>query len=135
MQFSVIGHYNIGNPQDITDQMTWFSFDTKVATVDAKGVATATGSGRVIIKTQIFEPATQQTLQANTTLTVVPQLTEITISPATCPDSKSNFPAIHRERQLQRRHECGHHCAGRVGLLFIRRHQFQLVARHAGSVR
>ena len=82
MQFSVIGHYNIGNPQDITNQMTWFSFDTTVATVDKKGVATATGSGRVTIKTEIFEPATQKTLQATTTLSVVPQLTAITISPA-----------------------------------------------------
>ncbi len=81
VQFSVIGHYNVGNPQDITKKMTWLSADTKVATVDANGVATATGSGRVIITTQIFEPATQKTLQATTILSVVPQLTGITISP------------------------------------------------------
>jgi hypothetical protein len=88
-QFSVIGHYNVGNPKDITDQMTWISADTKVATMDAKGIATATGSGRVIITTQIFEPATQKTLQATTILSVVPQLTTITIKPATAQIAKA----------------------------------------------
>jgi hypothetical protein len=80
-QFIVIGQYNVGNPKDITDQMTWISADSKVATLDTKGVATATGSGRVIITTQIFEPATQKTLQATTVLSVVPQLTSIVVSP------------------------------------------------------
>jgi len=81
-QFVVIGNYNVGNPKDITDQMTWISADTKVATLDTKGIATATGSGRVIITSQIFEPATQKTLQATTVLSVVPQLTSIAVSPA-----------------------------------------------------
>jgi hypothetical protein len=81
-QFIVIGQYNVGNPKDITDQMTWISADSKVATLDTKGVATATGSGRVIITTQIFEPATQKTLQATTVLSVVPLLTSIAVSPA-----------------------------------------------------
>ncbi|HWZ81840.1 MAG TPA: Ig-like domain-containing protein [Terriglobales bacterium] len=81
-QFTVIGHYNIGNPKDITSQMTWISLDPKVATIDATGNASAVGSGRVIIQAQIFVPASQQTLQASTVLTVVPQLTAITITPS-----------------------------------------------------
>ena len=87
-QFVVIGHYNVGNPKDITNQMTWISADTKVSTVDARGNATATGSGRVIITSQIFEPATQKTFQATTILRVVPLLTSITISPATAQIAK-----------------------------------------------
>jgi hypothetical protein len=87
-QFTVIGHYNVGNPKDITDQMTWLSADPKVATVDAKGIATATGSGRVIIATQIFDPGAQKTLEQTTVLTVVPQLTGITISPASAQIAK-----------------------------------------------
>jgi trimeric autotransporter adhesin len=87
-QFVVIGNYNVGNPKDITDQMTWISADTKVATLDTKGVATATGSGRVIITTQIFEPANQKTLQATTVLTLVPQLTSIAVTPTTAQIAK-----------------------------------------------
>jgi len=52
-QFIVIGQYNVGNPKDITDQMTWISADSKVATLDTKGVATATGSGKVIITARV----------------------------------------------------------------------------------
>ncbi len=88
-QFVVIGHYNVGNPKEITDQMTWISADAKVATLDAKGIATATGSGRVIITSQIFEPATQKTLQATTVLSVVPQLTSLTVSPASAQIAKT----------------------------------------------
>src|SRR5882757_9965044 len=89
VQFSVIGHYNVGNPKDITGQMTWISADNKVATVDSKGIATASGSGRVIVQTQIFEPATQKTLQATTILSVVPKLTGITISPSSAQIAKT----------------------------------------------
>ena len=82
LQFNVIGKYNVGNPKDITGQMTWISLDTNVATLDTAGKATAVNSGRVVVVAQIFEPATQKTLKATTILTVVPQLTGITVSPA-----------------------------------------------------
>ncbi|MBI3477726.1 MAG: Ig-like domain-containing protein [Acidobacteria bacterium] len=81
LKFAVTGTYNVGNPQDISDQVTWISADAKVATVDPHGTATATGSGRVIVTAQIFVAPTQKTLQATTILTVVPQLTSITVSP------------------------------------------------------
>jgi len=87
-QFNVMGQYNVGSPKNITDQMTWLSLDTKVATVDSKGVATAVGSGRVIVVAQIFEPATQKTLKSTTILTVVPQLTGITVSPSSAQIAK-----------------------------------------------
>jgi len=86
--FVVMGQYSTGSPKEITDQMTWISADTKVATLDDKGVATATGSGQVIITSQIYEPVTQKTLQATTVLTVVPQLTSITVNPATAQIAK-----------------------------------------------
>jgi trimeric autotransporter adhesin len=89
VQFSVIGYYNVGNPKDITDQMTWGSADTKVATVDTKGIATAVGSGRVIVVTQIFDPGAQKTFQATTILSVVPQLTAITVSPTSAQIAKT----------------------------------------------
>ena len=47
-QFVATGQYSFGNPKDITNQLTWVSADTTVATMDNKGVATAVGSGRVI---------------------------------------------------------------------------------------
>jgi len=88
-QFVVIGTYSVGNPKDITDQVTWTSLDSKVATVNSKGMATATGSGRVVITSQIFEPANQKTLQASTVFTVIPQLTGIQVSPATAQIAKN----------------------------------------------
>jgi len=86
--FDVIGHYSFGNPQDITSQMTWASLDATVATVDSKGVATGVGSGRVIITGTITDPQTQKLFQVSTVLTVVPQLTGITISPSSAQIAK-----------------------------------------------
>jgi len=88
-QFVVIGTYSVGNPKDITGQMTWASLDAKVASIDSTGMATAIGSGRVVVTAQIFEPATQKTLQASTVLTVVPQLTGIQVIPATAQIAKN----------------------------------------------
>src|SRR4029077_20012404 len=42
--FVATGQYSFGNPKDITNQLTWVSADTTVATMDNKGVATAVGS-------------------------------------------------------------------------------------------
>ena len=97
LKFAVTGKYNVGNPQDISDQVTWISADAKVATVDAHGTATATGSGRVIVTAQIFVAATQKTLQATTILSVMPQLTSITVSPTVAQIAKETaqqFAAI-----------------------------------------
>ena len=80
--FDAIGNYSFGNPKDITTQMTWSSRDTTVATITGKGVATAVKSGQVIIIGTIQDPQTLKIFEVSTTLTVVPQLTGITISPA-----------------------------------------------------
>ncbi len=82
-QFVAIGTFSVGNPQDITKQVTWISADKTVATTDGNGVATAVGSGRVFITAQMQDPATGKLIQSQTILTVVPQLTSITLSPAT----------------------------------------------------
>src|ERR1700694_3357129 len=80
-QFVAVGTYSFGNPKDITNQLTWVSADTTVASMDNKGVATAVGSGRVIITGTIQDPVTLKIFQVSTVVTVVPQLTGITISP------------------------------------------------------
>ncbi len=80
--FDAIGNYSFGNPQDITGQLTWTSMDTTVATISSKGVAVAVGSGRVVITGTIQDAQTLKIFQVSTVLTVVPQLTGITISPA-----------------------------------------------------
>lgn len=87
-QFDAIGQYSFGNPQDITNQITWVSADTTVATMNNKGVATAVGAGRVIITGSIQDPVTLKLFQVSTVLTVVPQLTGITISPASAQIAK-----------------------------------------------
>src|SRR5882762_1242389 len=87
-QFVAIGNYSFGNPKDITSQLTWVSADTTVATMDNKGVATAVGSGRVIVTGSIQDPVSLKIFQVSTVLTVVPQLTGITISPASAQIAK-----------------------------------------------
>jgi uncharacterized protein YjdB len=87
-QFVAIGTYSFGNPKDITNQLTWLSADPTVATMDNKGVATAVGSGRVIITGTIQDPVTLKIFQVSTVVTVVPQLTGITISPASAQIAK-----------------------------------------------
>src|ERR1700736_5049910 len=87
-QFVVIGQYSFGNPKDITNQLTWVSADTTVATIDNKGVATAVGSGRVIVTGSIQDAVTLKIFQVSTVLTVVPQLTGITIGPASAQIAK-----------------------------------------------
>ncbi len=81
-QFTVIGTYNMGNPKDITSQMTWQSLDPSVATIDSNGKATAVNSGRVIVTGMIEDPTSLKTFQASTILAFVPQLTGISVSPA-----------------------------------------------------
>jgi trimeric autotransporter adhesin len=87
-KFVAIGQYSFGNPRDITNQLTWVSADTTVATMDNKGVATAVGSGRVIVTGSIQDPVSLKIFQVSTVLTVVPQLTGITISPASAQIAK-----------------------------------------------
>ena len=86
--FDTIGHYSFGNPKDITSQLTWLSLDTTVATIDSNGVASAAGSGRVVITGTIIDPVSGKTFQVSTVLTVVPRLTGITISPASAQIAK-----------------------------------------------
>src|SRR6266436_1573457 len=79
--FVATGQYSFGNPQDITNQLTWVSADTTVVTMDNKGIATAVGSGKAIITGSIQDPVSLKLFQVSTVVTVVPQLTGITISP------------------------------------------------------
>lgn len=86
--FDTIGHYSFGNPKDITNQLTWLSLDTTVATINTQGVATAAGSGRVVITGTIVDPVSGKTFVVSTILTVVPQLTGITVSPVSAQIAK-----------------------------------------------
>src|SRR6266446_8749911 len=86
--FVAIGQYSFGNPQDITNQLTWVSADTTIVTMDNKGVATAVGSGKAVITGSIQDPVSLKIFQVSTVVTVVPQLTGITISPASAQIAK-----------------------------------------------
>jgi len=81
-QFVAIGSYSTGNPQDITNQVSWISADDAVATVDTGGMAKAAGSGRTFITARMQDPVTGKFIESETILTVVPQLTSITVGPA-----------------------------------------------------
>lgn len=89
--FDVIAQYSFGNPKDITDQLTWVSLDTTVATIGSKGVATAVGSGRVVITGTIQDPQTLKIFTVSTILTVVPQLTGITVGPGSAQIAKGTI--------------------------------------------
>jgi hypothetical protein len=56
--------------------------------MDNKGVATAVGSGRVVITGSIQDPVSLKTFKVSTVLTVVPQLTGITINPGSAQIAK-----------------------------------------------
>src|SRR5467141_1691470 len=86
--FVAIGQYSFGNPQDITNQLTWVSADTTTVTMDNKGVASAVGSGKAIITGSIQDPVSLKLFQVSTIVTVVPQLTGVTISPASAQIAK-----------------------------------------------
>ena len=88
-QFTVLGTYNVGNPKDITSQVTWSSLDTTVVTVDSNGKATAVNSGRAIVTALIQDLTSLKVFQASTIVTVVPQLTAISISPSSAQIAKS----------------------------------------------
>jgi hypothetical protein len=83
VSFVAIATPNIGNPYNITNQLSWATTDSTVATIDANGVATAVGSGRTYVEYSYTDPGSGKTFTANTILTVVPQLTGITVSPST----------------------------------------------------
>lgn len=87
-QFTAIGQYNTGLPKDITTQVQWISADKTVVTVDHRGTATAVNSGRAYVTATIQDPTSGKTFQASTILTVVPQLTAISISPASAKIAK-----------------------------------------------
>jgi hypothetical protein len=49
-QFKAVGTYEDGTTQDLTDEVTWSSADTEVATVDSNGLATAITIGETTIE-------------------------------------------------------------------------------------
>ena len=81
-QFVAIATPNIGNPYDITKQLSWATTDGTVATINSSGLATAVGSGRTYAGYSYTDPGSGKTFTGNTILTVVPQLTGITVSPS-----------------------------------------------------
>jgi len=87
-QFTVTGTYSFGNQQDITSQMTWGSLDETVVTVDSNGKATALKPGRAIVTASIQDPISQRVFQASTIVTVVAQLTAISVIPSSAQIAK-----------------------------------------------
>jgi len=88
-QFEAIGNYS-ANPEtvNITDQVTWNSSDTTVATINAAGLATAASAGSTTITATAIAPVSGSTITGVATLSasatpVIRDLTSITIIPST----------------------------------------------------
>jgi len=76
-QFTATGNYSDGTQQYLTQQVTWSSADTTIATVSPIGLVTATGVGTVNIT------ATLSGVQGSSSLmTIASTLTGVVITPA-----------------------------------------------------
>ncbi len=75
----VLGEYEDGSVADITHLVTFFSRDTRTATVDANGVVTALRSGQTDIEAE--EPESN-TSSRNDAEIVIGEMIDITLSPA-----------------------------------------------------
>jgi len=76
-QFTATGNYSDGTQQYLTQQVTWSSADTTIATVSPIGLVTATGVGTVNIT------ATLSGVQGSSSLTTIAStLTGVVITPA-----------------------------------------------------
>ncbi|MEA1892082.1 MAG: Ig-like domain-containing protein [Campylobacterota bacterium] len=65
VQYTATLHLDNSNPIDITDEVTWASSDTDIATIDTDGLAHANSSGIINIS------ASHQNLNSSTTLSVL----------------------------------------------------------------
>ncbi|MHA3774172.1 DUF4082 domain-containing protein [Verrucomicrobiota bacterium sgz303538] len=61
-QFSATGTYSDGRSQDMSNQVTWSSSNTGVATISAGGLATAVGAGTTTITATYDRVSSQSTL-------------------------------------------------------------------------
>jgi hypothetical protein len=80
VQFRAVGTYSDNSMQDLTNQVTWSSLNTAVATINGTGFATVVSAGTTTIR------AASGSLSAGATLTgIIPQatLTSMTVLPAT----------------------------------------------------
>jgi hypothetical protein len=75
-QFAATGTYSDGSTQNLTNQVTWSSSNTAVATISTNGLATTLAAGSTTIS------AVLGGVTNSTTLTVAPALTAITVTPA-----------------------------------------------------
>ena len=70
-QYTATGTFLDGSTEDITNQVTWASSDSLVATIDDAGIASASSEGTVIII------ATSEVVVGSTTLTVTTQASDV----------------------------------------------------------
>jgi len=83
VQFSAIGHFNRSpTTQDITNQVSWRSSDVGVATVDAAGLATATGLGQTTIIASSTAGSNKAEITAQADLTVGAALPTLSVTTA-----------------------------------------------------
>ena len=69
-RFTAMGTYSDGSAQDITSQTTWTSSDTDVATIDARGLATAISVGAVTLSAMLSGVVGFATLTVNAPLII-----------------------------------------------------------------
>jgi len=70
-QYTATGSFSDGSTADITNQVTWVSSNSLVATIDAAGLASAASEGTTTIS------ATSEAVVGSTTLTVTTQASDI----------------------------------------------------------
>jgi len=70
-QYTATGSFSDGSTADITNQVTWASSDSLVATIDAAGIASASSEGTTTIS------ATSGAVVGSTTLTVTTQASDV----------------------------------------------------------
>ncbi|MBI3801634.1 MAG: VCBS repeat-containing protein, partial [Deltaproteobacteria bacterium] len=87
--FTAVGTFGDGSTQNLTDQVTWESTSTGVATIASTGVATGVAQGTTTIR------ASQDGISGSTTLTVRTRLADFTppTSTITSPASNSTITA------------------------------------------
>jgi uncharacterized protein YjdB len=75
-QFIATGNLTgVGASQDLTSQVTWFSSNAQVATINAAGLATATGAGTTTIIAQSGGISSSATVTVTISVTGTPSLT------------------------------------------------------------
>jgi len=80
-QYTAVGTYSNGDPEDITSSVTWRSSKTRVATIDSSGLATGAKRGTTTI-TATLDGITSNQATLTVSAAAAPTLSSIDVTPA-----------------------------------------------------